>query len=289
VAKHRHSRRGVISEFSYQSARTLTRKLNAIDQRTVAANRVGFLTLTYPFFFVAPHAAKVHLKAFLRKMQREIGRVPLFWKMEPQQRGAPHFHLMLFAHNPEQLRQLAAWSAHAWHQIAGHDDPRHLAWHLGELGNKPCLEPIRTWNGAKSYSAKYLGKVVAGQNSDEWEHPGRWWGVRFYEDLPVKILRRDLTQAKAKLAKRLFRRWYEKQESGRYVVVDSSRGKVERLYLRPAAADRLRTMGLKVHPLRRRWANNRGGMTIYAPDTLAKQVMKFIGEAVVVFDDDPPI
>ena len=282
--------RGQIGDFSDASGRRLQQKFNAIDQRAITVDRVGFLTLTYPFFFVTPREAKRHLHRFLQQLQREHGRIPLFWKLEPQQRGAPHFHLMIFAASPAQLSDLTRWSAHTWHAIAGHDDPRHLAWHLGELGNgnKPCLEPIRSWNGACSYTSKYLAKSspAVRRNVEQWEHPGRWWGTRFYDHLPVRIHRQDLTQAKAKLARRLLRRWYEKQPSGRWRVTDPDNGKTFRDYLRAPQLQQLRAFGYVCTPINRRWSNSRGGMTVYAPDVLGRSILAWLSQAFEVHDDD---
>jgi len=57
-----------------------------------------FLTLTYPQWYPSPKRAKDHLRAFLERLRRKLpdNKIWAVWKIEPQQRGAPHFHLMIF-------------------------------------------------------------------------------------------------------------------------------------------------------------------------------------------------
>jgi hypothetical protein len=270
--------------------------MNALNQGEIKIERVGFGTLTYPHFFVSPREGKKELKAFLRKLQAEHGRIPLFWKLEPQKRGAPHFHLMIFATSPAQLQALAEWVPLAWFKIAGRGDRRHLRFHQGKAGNgnEHCLQPIRTWDGAKSYCAKYLAKSSPAmrRNVEAWEHPGRWWGTRFYDELPRRVIRRDLTEAKAKLAKRLARRWYEHQDSGKFRI-ESERingtKNVQRLWLTRKGLAAVREVGaFKITAIKRRWKFSRGGMTIYAPHQLGEQILRWLGLAFDVHDDPPP-
>lgn len=56
-----------------------------------------FVTLTYQQNFKdCMHAKEIHLNNFLQVFRRRGEKFAYFWKMEPQKRGAVHFHLALF-------------------------------------------------------------------------------------------------------------------------------------------------------------------------------------------------
>lgn len=268
--------RGEVGDFSWASRQRMQQKINSIDQTKVRAEAVGMATLTYPSVFVTPRQSKEHLRVFLQRFQRVWGKVPLFWKLEPQERGAAHYHLMLFGESRRQLLTMTAWIAEAWHSIAGEGDPNHLKWHLGELGNRPCLEPIKSWNGVTSYATKYLGKLVSSVGLETWERPGRWWGTRFYDRLPVKIERHELGQVQAVRAKRLLRRWFDHQPSGRWRVVDRHTGRIRRNWMKPTSAAFLASCGHQVRPIYRKFNRNHGGINCFAGERVARDVLRYV-------------
>lgn len=165
-------RRGVVNGFSENARRRLLYTIGSVRRD---ASLPAFITLTYPSEFPDPKQSKRHLKMFFQRFARSYPEHGTIWKLEPQQRGAPHYHLLTWGVDLHTLRCFIPW---AWFEIAGDQDPKHLQWHLGVLGNGnvPCVQPVNSWRGVWSYAAKYLGKTfeVAGWNEKE---TGRFWGV----------------------------------------------------------------------------------------------------------------
>ena len=124
-----------------------------------------FITLTYPGWWPDdPEQWKRDLHTMLTAISRELKEPVIIWKLEPQQRGAPHFHLAVYS--AETLDK--KWLSRRWYKVVGSRDRRHL-----RAGTK--IERARSRRGALSYIAKYLEKTVAPRVG--WEHVGRYWGV----------------------------------------------------------------------------------------------------------------
>jgi hypothetical protein len=134
-----------------------------------------FLTLTYPGSFSPdPGVWKRDLDVFIKRLRRAYPDAALIWKLEPQKRGAPHFHLLLFGveHIPY------TWLRRAWFEVVGSGDEKHLL-----AGTR--VERVKSWRGVMSYAAKYLGKVEA---AADWpDYVGRWWGVSGRKLLPILL------------------------------------------------------------------------------------------------------
>ncbi|MEW6206700.1 MAG: hypothetical protein AB1516_15485, partial [Pseudomonadota bacterium] len=144
---------------------------------------------TYPREFPDIRQAKRDLDVLIKRLARRFPAVAGVWKLEPQERGAPHFHLLIWGVS---YRELFAFLPFAWHEIAGDGDENHLKWHLGELGNRPCVQRIEKQGGVFWYASKYMSKEVGVY---EW---GRWWGVFFKERLPFgELVHVEVTEEKA--------------------------------------------------------------------------------------------
>ena len=93
-------RRAPITGFSRRARRAMQQKLAAVNEQRVAEHRFS-LTLTYPpIFSEDPDVWKKHLDRFLKRLKREYDYQAVVWKLEPQKRFAPHFHLLVFAPEP---------------------------------------------------------------------------------------------------------------------------------------------------------------------------------------------
>ncbi len=177
--------RGKISNFSSDSRRRLLQLLGSLD-RTVMDTPL-FVGLTYPGVGWSDDPAiwHDHLEAFWKRLKRRYPAAPLavIWRMEPQKRGAPHFHLLIFGVPSGFLPY--SWVGLAWSSIVGGD----------EVHQKRCMrvERVGSWRGVMSYAAKYLGKMGGHRFVDSagvtLEEVGRLWGVKGRQYLPVQWAR----------------------------------------------------------------------------------------------------
>lgn len=164
--------RGAITEFSASSGQRMRRYL-----RECVAEYSVMVTLTYPGFFPSNgKLVKDHLRRFIQEVQREYKRLghpndcgykkhSVFWFMEFQHRGAPHFHLFLTWSPPKE------WVSRRWYEIVGSEDKRHLY-----AGTR--TEFIRSrHSGTISYASKYAAKQEQKVIPEGYENAGRFWGV----------------------------------------------------------------------------------------------------------------
>jgi hypothetical protein len=128
-------------------------------------------------------------------MARKYPNVAGVWKLEPQKRGAPHFHLLVWGMldvnyhlayfdgttglvpaeiaRLVRVQEIREWVSQAWYEVVGSGDEKHL-----RAGTR--VEDVRSLNGVSAYLKKYLGKEVP----PEWENAGRWWGIFQRENMP---------------------------------------------------------------------------------------------------------
>jgi len=156
-----------------------------------------FITLTYagnpenwdPSFFVngppvplpGPRQAKQELRAYFKWIRRQFPDFAAVWKLEPQERGVPHFHLLAYG-LPDDVAVMESLRKR-WHALAGRGQDAHLvrgfeADYIGADADK-----------ARAYVSKYVAKGDALLlNPDHGPHaglsPGRFWGLEFRQSLP---------------------------------------------------------------------------------------------------------
>jgi len=137
------------------------------------------LTLTYPSSYPCNGAeSKRHLKRMLDEIKREYlrhccrngivddGTFSLFWFLEFQNRGAPHYHIF-GTWFPGKL-----WLSSRWYEICGTDDDRHF-----RAGTR--IEILRRGRaGTVSYASKYAAKLAQKSVPEGYENVGRFWGIR---------------------------------------------------------------------------------------------------------------
>lgn len=174
------TRRGKVSGFSPRSRSRLMKLTAKVPSDLLG--RALFVTLTYPGAFSHdPKRWKRDLDNFRRVLVDRFPRIAAVWKLEPQKRGAPHFHLLVFnvPHLPYR------WLAHAWYTVVRSGDPRHL-----EAGTQ--VDRVRNARNALAYAGKYVAKVPEATDMGTgeiatWDYPGRWWGVINRRHLPQAI------------------------------------------------------------------------------------------------------
>ncbi len=99
VTTHSRASRGKIRGFSKASRRNLLRRLASINRNDFWAyeGRVFSITLTYPREYPEdPKLCKSHLEALRKRLARMCGPFSAYWRLGIQERGAWHFHLLLF-------------------------------------------------------------------------------------------------------------------------------------------------------------------------------------------------
>lgn len=201
-------KRGRIGHFSISSRRRMQLKFARLDKPRLRKPKM--LGLTFPAhgkYSDNPTEWKRLLDAFIERcLKVELpGQFFVFWKLEPQKRGAPHFHLLIFSDDKKTLDMVYQWREKwkkAWYELVGSEDPHHRrfgAWvgfgkHKGRR-----VQDFKSWEGVAFYLTKYLGKTTP----DDWEgfkdgagnrieYPGRFWGIynrSFYDSFvdPVSV------------------------------------------------------------------------------------------------------
>lgn len=128
-----------------------------------------FVTLTMPGSWRpgcdTPRDWKRHLDVWLHRLKRRFPAAWGVWRLEPQRRGAPHYHLLLWG----LPGGCSDWVARSWWEVVGSGEASHL-----RAGTR--TEWMREAAGTMFYAAKYCAKVVPSWVKG-WEAVGRWWGV----------------------------------------------------------------------------------------------------------------
>jgi hypothetical protein len=165
-----HPKRGVVTEFTANSRRRFLRELATI----MASEPAYTMALTVPGGDVSTITHK-SVKLAFKKLNGRRAAHPLFsgvsgyWKLEVQERGAIHYHLLIYGLESAELRAaFQKWLATQWNallcaSLTPKQTKDHLWWH----SRADNMELVRS----TAYFAKYVGKSeVAG------EMTGRWWG-----------------------------------------------------------------------------------------------------------------
>jgi hypothetical protein len=163
-----------LATFSLASRKRLLQLVASLDQDT---RPPLFLTLTYPQHWPSnPASWHDDLEAFVKRLRRKypMCNIAVVWRKEPQARGAPHYHLLVFG-VPFIAYQ---WVGEVWAAIT-----------RGNAATCSRVERVKSWRGAMSYASKYLGKKLDGGEfkTDEGEvldSVGRHWGVMGVKHLP---------------------------------------------------------------------------------------------------------
>lgn len=177
MPKRYRGERGDITKFSEGCARRMRAYL-----RECEADYKIMVTLTYPADYPSNgKVVKEHLRRFIQEVARNEARnrkinrqawieerESIFWFLEFQNRGAPHFHLF------STFEICKKWCAKKWYEIVQSEDIRHL--HAGTR-----VESLRSGrNGASAYANKYANKSIQKSVPEGYENVGRFWGVSGY-------------------------------------------------------------------------------------------------------------
>lgn len=185
--------RGLVNFLSPAARRRLSEKLAQVKRSAPC----HFLTLTYPGDAASwspelsangpptplpgPMQSKYDLRLFAKWIKYQYPNFSYFWKLEPQTRGVPHFHLIAFGlpDDPKVIQSLRD----RWHEQVGRGQTAHQLYgfdadYLGTDADK-----------ARAYISKYVAKGAAlTLNPDHGRYAGsssgRFWGIEYADVVP---------------------------------------------------------------------------------------------------------
>jgi hypothetical protein len=145
------------------------------------------------------------MRAFRKRQQRRYGPFAAFWRLGIQQRGAWHFHLLLFV-GPSvgPLKDLRRFVSSAWYEVTGKISEGHL-----RAGTR--VEAVKRWRQATSYAERYMAKP---EEFPEELETGRIWGIWNEEFLPVRWETVEVSLRDAFKIRRVYRKLARRKGSG---------------------------------------------------------------------------
>lgn len=213
AGNHNPEKRGKPDPTFSQGARRRIMRTFATVKRPADSDTPLFITLTAPgkpelWQNTTPEDWHRMLDTFWKRVKRAWGDASAIWRLEPQKRGAPHFHLVVWGiwqggipKNRPKKRQwvaLVKWVSRAWWEVWGSGDQDHL-----KAGTN--CQVVNNWKHLCFYVSKYMGKVGV-----PWPIPGsvgRLWGILGREQIPwAEELTYEVTEAQAVKIIRLFRK-----------------------------------------------------------------------------------
>ncbi len=229
--------RDVITCFSGKSRQRLRMDLAKVDQNK--AGKCLFCTLTYPNEFPTDAKRfKAHLESFAQRFRRAYPLAAFHWKLEFQDRDAPHFHPMVWriATDRDSVRAFRDWLKQAWYEVVGSNDPKHL-----QAGTQADL--MRSQFGIMRYVGPYLSKND--QSRPGWS-VGRYWGVVARANIPYAIAPQvTLSPAESLRVWRTARKYQRACNRQRRIVRVTKKG-IEREQFFNGQARQLRKRGWKL-------------------------------------------
>jgi len=176
--------RGPITGFSVASRRRLRRVLMATPWDEFAApgkrsksGRAFFVSLTYPAEYPATREAKEEKRAWAKRIKRVYPGARFLWKLEEQERGAPHFHAVVLLADVVSVAAFRREASAAWCAVVDSGDQ----WHSVYGADAGVV--YGSGRQLVAYMLKYLGKEWVVQSDDL---PGRVWGHSV--DWPQRVL-----------------------------------------------------------------------------------------------------
>ena len=144
-------KRGIVTHFTRDSRKRMIDQCAKLDRQKIesAFERPLFITLTYVKNMRNGKEAKRHLEMFAKRLKRIRKNMSFIWRMEYQQRGSIHFHLMVFGlgFQPIHTKNGVTGLQDHWSQVTGENSKNSLD-----------VEKIKSVNGVVYYVAKYMAK-----------------------------------------------------------------------------------------------------------------------------------
>lgn len=176
--KKRYGTRSGVTEFSSASRRRLTQLFSRV--RHSGLNAPLFVTLTYHYsYFKKKRNFYPDLNTFLQYLRDQKPGWVYIWRLEFQERGAPHWHLILWPplhYSKKKQESHLLDMRKAWHRIADPTSKVHLKYGFH-------AKPVESYRKAFSYVSKYTAKE---SKFEDVQYTGRRWG--YSRSLPIKPL-----------------------------------------------------------------------------------------------------
>ena len=200
-AQPKRGKRNIVTGFS---ARSRTRLFDLFHRLEIKRKPI-FVTLTYGDDYPNAKTAKQHLRVLFERIRRKMDclQISAVWRMEFQERGAPHFHIIFF--DLPFICKLT-WQ-YWWEEITGHPEPF------------TRVERVRSHKQIMAYVSKYVAKVepssetgfislsyLHAYRAKYDENIGRVWGCFQKVNLPFAQLfsyERDYDRAEFEIFKSL--------------------------------------------------------------------------------------
>lgn len=205
--KKETSKRGKVNGLSKKSRRKLFNYILRLEQR------VGFyfVTLTYPKEYETNYEIwKKQLHQLYSSLRYHYPKMGFLWKLEFQQRGAPHFHLLMFDPSSPKEREIGKLIKEHWYRIVGQKSKSFRHWGTD-------TKAIHDIKGSGFYLAMYQTKdtyIPADMMS------GRMWGVYGRNKMPMSEQgTENLSLDKYTLLKRICRKWVAKQKNSKSYAI----------------------------------------------------------------------
>jgi len=178
--------RGSVSTFSAQSRKRFMKKIYILQ----SSSRCLWITLTQPAAFVGSIGARRMAKLWTARVRRAYPDACGLWRIQPQKRGAPHFHVMVYGipANGLDVKAVRVALSKMWTSVvvAGIENGSQLsAKSRGQIARYGCdVAEMDTSSGVQRYASRYLSRTDAAGNAAV---AGRQWGVFNRDALPVSV------------------------------------------------------------------------------------------------------
>lgn len=192
-APRQPGKRGKVDPTFSRSARRRMMRQLAMMERPTVFDAPLFVTLTYPgkeelWKGFDPTDWKRHLDTWGKRVLRAWPGAAAIWRLEPQKRGAPHFHLIIWGvwqggiprsiPAKRRWKALLGWISESWWEVVGSGDDDHL-----KAGTN--CEVVENVKKMFYYASKYLAKTGDDTWLEEYGSVGRLWGVLGRDSLPL--------------------------------------------------------------------------------------------------------
>lgn len=173
-------KRGKCRSYTEDNRRRLREKLHAMRRDEPGL----FITLTLHETDPDPSTFKAWQEAWWKRVRREyegkhVGSLSCVWVIEPQERGIPHVHLIVWGVPYMDAQKLSRF----WHEVTDETSSEH------RKAGVDVETAVNQDGKLQSYLAKYMSKTHDGwpgaEPGDPWATPGRFWGFMGRDHLPV--------------------------------------------------------------------------------------------------------